>query len=122
MFITLLSVSRSLATKCVSLMCVSELCMIRPFLNYLNPVELKYYPFVSSLDKCNGSCNSFNVLFMRLCVASKTKDVNVKIFNMTTNKNETKTMVKHISYGCRCKCNSANCNEHANASVKIVIH
>ena len=26
------------------------------------------------------------------------KDINVKVFNMITNKNEAKTMAKHISY------------------------
>ena len=31
-------------------------CMVRPFLVDLNPVELKYYPFVISLD--SGSFNS----------------------------------------------------------------
>ena len=29
-----------------------------PFLFNLNPVELIYYPFMISLDKCSGSCNS----------------------------------------------------------------
>ena len=52
--------------------------MIRPFLFDLNPVELKYYPFTISLGKCSGSYNSVNDLSMRICVPSKTKDVNVK--------------------------------------------
>ena len=91
LFIGLLSFSTSLATKCVSLN--DEPCMIRPTLIYINPVELKYYPFVISLDKCTGSCN---VLSQKICVPKETKDVNVKAFNMITNKNETKTMTKHI--------------------------
>ena len=35
----------------------------------------------------------------------KTKDINFKVFNMITNKNEAKTMVKHISCCCKCKFN-----------------
>ena len=31
--------------------------MIMPPLIDLNPVELKYHPFMISLDKCNESCN-----------------------------------------------------------------
>ena len=58
--------------------------MVRPTLIDLNPVELKYYPFMISLDKCNGSCN---VLSPKKCVLKETKDVNVKVFNMITNKN-----------------------------------
>ena len=53
-FIILLSFSTSLAhdrTKFVSLN--DEPCMIRPTLIALNPVELKYYPFMTSIGKCN---------------------------------------------------------------------
>ena len=46
--------------------------MVRPTLIYLNSVELKYYPFLISLDKCAGSCN---VLSPKTCVPKETKDV-----------------------------------------------
>ena len=38
-----------------------------------------------NLDKCNGSCN---VLSPEICVPKDTKEINVKAFNMLTNKNE----------------------------------
>ena len=98
-FLVLLSFSESLTTKCVSLN--DELCMIRP--------KLKYYPFLISLDKCNGSCNN---LFPKICVQKKTKDINVKVFNMTTNKDEAKTITKHILCDCKCKLISATCNSN----------
>ena len=76
---------------------------IRATLFDLNSVDLNYYPFMISLDKFNGSCN---VLSTRICVPKKTKDINVKVFNMITNKNEVKTMTKHIQYYyCNCKFN-----------------
>ena len=62
MFFALLSFSSSLATKCVPLN--DEPCIVRPTLIDLNP-ECKYYPFMISLDQCNGSCN---VLSPKLCV------------------------------------------------------
>ena len=31
--------------------------MVRPTNIVMNSVELKYYPFVISIDKCTGSCN-----------------------------------------------------------------
>ena len=52
MFIVLLSFSESLAqdqTKCLSLN--DEPCTVRPTVIDFNPVELKYYPFMISLDK-----------------------------------------------------------------------
>ena len=70
-FIALLSFSRSLATKSVFLH--KKPCIIRPFLIDLNAVELKYYPFMISLDKCSGSRNSVDYLSTNICVPSKTK-------------------------------------------------
>ena len=54
-FIVLLIFISSLVTKCMYLN--NDPFMVRPSLIDLNPVELKYYPFIISLDKCNGSCN-----------------------------------------------------------------
>ena len=95
MFIALLSFSRSLATKSVSLNNVT--CMIRPNLINLYPLELKYHQFLITLDKCSGSCNCADDLSSKICVPSKKKDVNVEVFKTITNRNEAKTMVKHIS-------------------------
>ena len=54
-FIVLLNFIESLArdqTKCLILN--DEPCMVKPTLIDLNPVELKYYPFIISLDKYSG--------------------------------------------------------------------
>ena len=51
----LLNFSESLITKCVSLS--DETCMVRYTVFDLDPIELKYYLFIISLDKCDGSCN-----------------------------------------------------------------
>ena len=107
--IVLLSFSESLPTKCGSLN--DEPLMVRPILIDLNPIELKYYPFMISLDKCKGSCN---VLSPKIWVLEKTKDVNVKVFNMITNKIGAKTMTKHISRDCKCNFNSTTCNSNQN--------
>ena len=84
--------------------------MVRPTLIDLNPVEFKYYPFMISLDKCSGSCN---VLLPKIgALKKKTKDIIVKAFNMTTNKNGAKTIVKHVSCDCKCKFNSTTGNSN----------
>ena len=84
-------------------------CMVRPTLIGLNSVEIKYYLFIVSLNKCIGRCN---VSAPKLCVTSKTKNINVKIFNMIKNRNEARTMTKHISCHCECKFNSATDNSN----------
>ena len=38
--------------------------------------------------------------------------MNVKLFNKITNKNEAKTLVKHITCDCKCKFNSTTCNSN----------
>ena len=50
--------------------------------------------------------------FQKYVFQKKAKDVNVKAFNMTTNKNEAKAMVKHISCNCKCKINSTKYNSN----------
>ena len=109
MFIVL-SFSSSLAriqTKCMFLN--DEPWMVRPTLIDLNSVELNDYPFMISLDKCSGSCN---VLSLKICVVSGTKDINVKVFNIAANKNEAKVLAEHILCDYKCKCNSIVCNSN----------
>ena len=50
----------------------------------LNLIELNYYSFMINLDKGNGSCNAVNYLSTKINTPSKTKDVNVKVFNTIT--------------------------------------
>ena len=71
--------------------------MIRPTLVDLNPVELKQYPFIISLDKCTESCNVFQ---------KKQKPQMLKHLIWEQNKNEVKLMAEHISCDCKCKFNS----------------
>ena len=76
-FIVLLSLSRSLVTKCISLK--NQRCIARPKLIDLNPDELNqelhYYPLVYKLDRYIGSCSTLNNLFDKKCRPNKTKEV-----------------------------------------------
>ena len=83
-------------------------------LSFREPLATKYlslndYPFMISLDKCNGRCN---VVFPEICVPKKTKAINVEVFNTIKNKNEAKTMKKHVSCDCKCKFYSTICNSN----------
>ena len=42
--------------------------MARPTVIAMNPVELKYYQLMISLNKYTGSCND---LFPKICIAKK---------------------------------------------------
>ena len=86
--------------------------MVRSTIIDLNHVELKYYSFMVSLDKCGRRCNVAIDLSTKICVSSKTKDGNVKAYNAITRMNKTKTLVKYISCDCKCKDNSTTCNSN----------
>ena len=54
-------------------------------------------PFMISLDKCNGSYNTLSELSDRIFIPNKTGDVHLIVFKMITRKQESKTLMKHIS-------------------------
>ena len=62
LFIVLLSFSESLAIKCLFLN--EQRYMVRPTIFDMNPVELKYYSFMISLNKCTGGCNVLSTKIM----------------------------------------------------------
>ena len=60
-FIVLLRFGESLARDQAKYLSLNdERCMVRPTLIDCYPVELKYYPFMITLDKCSGSCMSYH--------------------------------------------------------------
>ena len=101
MFIGSLSFSGSLTTNCISLKNESTLID-------LNPVELKCNPLLTTLYKCNGSCNTLSKIFDGICVPDKTDDVNLSAFNLITRANESKTLIKPMSCKYKCKFDSKN--------------
>ena len=59
------------------------------------------------------------MLSLKICVPKETKDINLKAFNMITNKYEAKTMTKHISGDCKYKLNSRTCYSNQKWNNKI---
>ena len=83
------------------------ICITRPTtLINLNPDEhnqgLHHYPFMVSLDRCNGNCNTLDALSGRIFVQYETKDANLNVFNIIAKINEAEILIKHASYSCRC--------------------
>ena len=64
--------------------------MFQPTLINLHPNRysqgLRYYPYAAILDRCVGSCNTFNDLPDKVCVQNKTEYLNLNVFNMITGK------------------------------------
>ena len=79
----------------------NQKCITQPTLISLHPneysQEFHYSPFAVKLDRCVGRCNTLNDLSNKVCVPSKTEDLNLSRFNKITGINKLKTLTKHIS-------------------------
>ena len=62
--------------------------------------------------------------------SKRNKRINVRPFDMITNKNESKATIEYISCDCKCKFNSTTCNSNEKwddktcqcECVKIIVH
>ena len=70
---------------------------------------MHYYPFVVKLDRRIEICNTLNYLSNKVCIPNKTEDLNIRVFNIITGKNESKILTKDI----------VNVN-HVNANVNLM--
>ena len=90
----------------------NKLCATTPTLIGLNPIELNYDPFITSLDIYKGSSHIVDDLGPKLCVPNKWKYINAIESNMITRINEGKTSMKHILCDCKCKFEDKKCNSN----------
>ena len=64
------------------------------------------------LDRCVGNCINLNGFSNKVCVPNKKEDLNLSIFNMITEINESKTLAKQISCECKCRFDGRKCNSN----------
>ena len=97
-----------LTAKCISKN--NQPYTVRMTLIDLNLNEIHYYPFMVSLDRFGGRCDTVEDPFGRIYIPSEVEDVNLKVFNIIKGMDESKTLVKHISCECRCEVDGRKCN------------
>ena len=76
----------------------------------LTKMILYFFPFSIKINKCNGSCNNINNPCAKLCVPYVVKNLNVKVFNLVSEINETRRIEWHETCKCKCGFNSSVCN------------
>ena len=69
-----------------------------------------FFPFIIKTSKCSGSYNNINNLYVKLCVPDAVKNLNVKVFNLTSRTNETKHIEWHETYKCEYRLDASVCN------------
>ena len=72
-----------------------------------NPI---FYPFSIKINKCSGNCNNINDPYARICVSDTVKNLNVKVFNLMSLTNETRSIKWHETCKCICRLNEIICN------------
>ena len=108
--ISLFSIIKTKVLECVSV--VNQKCMPRPKILDVNEGvgEALFYPYNVQVNKCSGSCNTLDNLIEKLRVPNIIKGLNMKVYNILTMLNETRTVLWHESCKCVCKLNSSVCN------------
>ena len=62
------------------------------------------------MNRRNGSYNTVEDPFGRVCIYFRAKDMKLKMFNVIKDINESKALAKHISCDWRCELDGRKCN------------
>ena len=96
------------ALECVSMN--NQACKVRPKTIYINSNNPIFYPFSVKISRCCGNCNKINDPYARICVPETVKNLNVKVFNLMSRTNETRSIEWHETCKCICRLNEIICN------------
>ena len=74
--------------------------------------EFKVRPEIVNVnsDKCSGSCNNINDPYAKLCALDVVKNINLKVFNLTSRTKETRHIEWHEMCKCKCRLDASVCN------------
>ena len=93
--ISLFSILKVRELECV--LFVNQKCMPRPKTLDVNEGvgEALFYPYNVLVNKCGGSCNTFDNPMAKLCVPTVIKRVNMQVYNFLMRLNETRNVLWH---------------------------
>ena len=103
-----LSSSITVALNCVSMN--NQECKVKPEIVDVSSNNPIFYPFSVKINRCSGNCNSINDPYTRICVLDVAKTLNVKVFNLMSRTNETRSIKLHETCKCICRLNKIICN------------
>ena len=88
----------------------NQQCKTRPQVINVKIDEPVFFPFSIKTSKCSGSCNNINYPYAKICVPDVVKNLNVKVFNLTSRTNETRYIEGHETCKCECKFGANVCD------------
>ena len=103
LLISLFGIIKTKALECVSV--INQKCMPIPKIPDVNEGvgEALFYPYNVLVNKCSGSCNTFDNPMAKLYVPNVIKRVNMQVYNFLMMLNETRNVLWHESCKCVCK-------------------
>ena len=96
-----------------SLSCISmknQECKVRPKIVNVNGDNYEFFRNSIKTSKCSGICININNPYAKIYVPDVVKNLNVKVFNLTSRTNETRHIEQHETYKCECRLNISVCN------------
>ena len=96
--------------KCVPLN--NRPCQARRPLVNINSNETLFYSFTVTINKSGGSRNTIDYPDVRACFSDRVKNINVKVHNLVSRVNETKSLVGHELCKCKCVLSQSVCNSY----------
>ena len=106
--LTVLSSSITGALNCVSIN--NQERKVRPEIVDVSSNNPIFYSFSVKINRCSGNCNSINDPYAKICVPDIVKNLNVKVFNLMSRTNETRSIKLHETCKCICRLNKIICN------------
>ena len=73
-------------------------------------ITLHFILLVLKINRCSGNCNSINDSYAKICVPDIVKNLNVKVFNIMSRTNESRSIKLHETCKCICRLNKVTCN------------
>ena len=106
--LTVLSSSITGALDCV--LTNNQECKVRPEIIDVSSNNPIFYPFIVKINGCSGNCNSINDPYAKVCVPDFVKNLNVKVFNLMSRSNESRSIKLHETCKCICRLNKITFN------------
>ena len=94
--------------SCVSMS--NQGCKKRTQVASVNGDDPVFFPFSVDTSKCSVSCDNINYPHAKICVPDVVKNLNFKVFNLTSRTNETRDVEWHETCKCECKFGANACN------------
>ena len=94
--------------KCISLN--NQACKVRPKIVAVSSNNPIFYPLSVKINRCSGDCNNINDPYAKNCVPDIVKNLNVKVFNLMSRTNESRSIKSHETCRCIFRLNKIICN------------